>query len=151
MQPAVSILTPTKGVDFNSYMNRLLATMKRNWYAVMPESAMMGKKGIVLIGFHIQQDGKLQATDPTLEHTSGSKEFDEAAMKAVRTSTPFEPLPDAFHGPNIELRLIFMYNTPTPNGPTHSSDCENYPPADRTTPRLVPLAQQPAAHGCTVN
>ncbi|MGA8223037.1 MAG: hypothetical protein WB780_15420 [Candidatus Acidiferrales bacterium] len=79
-----------------------------------------------------------------------------AAMSAVRTSTPFEPLPDAFHGPNIELRFIYMHNLPTSNGPTpnaatHSGDCDNYPPADRTTPRLVPLAQPPDARICDVN
>ncbi|MGA8223041.1 MAG: TonB family protein [Candidatus Acidiferrales bacterium] len=166
MQTAVSILMPTKDVDFDSYINRLLATIKRNWYAVMPESAMMGEEGFVVLKFHIQRDGKIPDADPTLVHRSGSKQFDDVAVAAVQTSTPFEPLPDAFRGPNIELRFFFIYNAgkskgptpkgptpkaPTPNGPTHSGDCENNPPSDPWEPRLVPLAQPPAARICNVN
>jgi TonB family protein len=125
LQPAVSILTPTNGVDFNSYLNRLLATMKRNWFAVMPESAMMGEKGIVVLTFHIQRDGKIPDAAPTLERTSGSKEFEDAAMKAVQISAPFAPLPDAFHDPNIEVRFIFFYNAAVPKGTRRPRDCEN--------------------------
>ena len=38
----VEILTPTEGVDFSNYIARVLASVKRNWYAVMPESARLG-------------------------------------------------------------------------------------------------------------
>jgi TonB family protein len=108
----VTILTPTEGVDFNSYINRLLALVKRNWYAVMPESAYMGDKGVVAITFHINRDGTVPAPDPTLERTSGKQPLDAAAMSSIRTSSPFEPLPQEFKGPYIELRFIYFYNTP---------------------------------------
>src|SRR5713226_7621400 len=36
------ILTPTEGVDFSDYMARVVAAVRRNWYAVMPESAQLG-------------------------------------------------------------------------------------------------------------
>lgn len=112
MTPGVSILTPTEGVDFNSYINRLLATVKRNWYAVMPESALMGDKGIVVITFRIRQDGAVPIPDPNLERTSGKQPLDQAAMSSIRTSSPFEPLPPHFKGPEIQLRFIFFYNIP---------------------------------------
>jgi outer membrane biosynthesis protein TonB len=112
MQPGVSILTPHPGVDFDSYINRLLATVKRNWYAVMPESAMMGDKGIVVIRFRIKKDGVVPIPDPNLERTSGKEPLDVAAMSSIRTSSPFEPLPPQFKGPEIELRFIFFYNLP---------------------------------------
>ena len=53
----VTILTPTEGVDFKSYINRLLAKLKQNWVAVMPESFYLGDKGIVAISFRINRDG----------------------------------------------------------------------------------------------
>jgi hypothetical protein len=112
MQPGVSILTPTEGVDFNSYIQRLLATVRRNWYAVMPESAYLGEKGIVSITFRINQDGSVPPPDPNLERTSGREPLDAAAMSSIRTSTPFDPLPPQFKGPYIELRFIFFYNLP---------------------------------------
>jgi outer membrane biosynthesis protein TonB len=112
MQPGVSILTPHPGVDFDSYINRLLAIVKRNWYAVMPESARMGDKGIVVITFRIKKDGVVPLPDPNLERTSGKQPLDVAAMSSIRTSSPFEPLPPQFKGPEIELRFIFYYNLP---------------------------------------
>lgn len=107
---AVTILTPTEGVDFNSYIQRMLATVKRNWYAVMPESAIMGDKGMVFTTFQINADGSVPQPDPLLERTSGKDPLDTAAMSAIRASSPFEPLPPQFHGPYIRIRLIFLYN-----------------------------------------
>jgi outer membrane biosynthesis protein TonB len=112
MQPGATILTPTEGVDFSSYIQRLLATLKRNWYVVMPESAMMGDKGIVGTTFQINRDGSVPSPDPSLERTSGKGPLDNAAMSAIRASNPFEPLPSEFKGPYIRLRIVFLYNLP---------------------------------------
>jgi TonB family protein len=112
MQPGVSILTPTQGVDFNPYLQRVLAAVKRNWFAVMPESAWMGDRGIVVLTFKITSDGVVPVGDPILERTSGKQPLDNAAMSAIRASSPFEPLPSEFKGPSIQLRFIFFYNIP---------------------------------------
>jgi outer membrane biosynthesis protein TonB len=112
MQPGAQILTDTQGVDFNSYLQRLLATVKRNWYTVMPESALMGDKGIVMLTFKINRDGSVPLPDPNLERTSGKQPLDTAALSSIRTSSPFEPLPPAFKGDFIELRFIYFYNIP---------------------------------------
>jgi outer membrane biosynthesis protein TonB len=112
MQGGVSILTPTDGVDFSSYIKRLLATVQRNWYSVMPESAYMGEKGIVSITFRINQDGSVPSPDPVLEKTSGREPLDNAAMSSIRMSNPFEPLPSQYKRPYIELRFIYFYNLP---------------------------------------
>jgi outer membrane biosynthesis protein TonB len=106
----VDILTPTEGVDFNSYITRLVARVRQNWYAVMPESAYMGDKGIVAITFRISRDGSFPAENFNLERTSGKDPLDTAAMSALRTTNPFDPLPPQFKGPYIELRFIFFYN-----------------------------------------
>jgi TonB family protein len=108
----VSILTPTEGVNFDSYITRMLAAIRRNWMTVMPESAMMGEKGMVFITFQINQDGSVPSPDPILERTSGKDPLDTAAMSAIKSSNPFDPLPSQFHGPYIRLRIIFLYNLP---------------------------------------
>ena len=108
----VQILTPTEGVDFSSYIERLLARVEQNWYAIIPESARLGDKGRVILQFRINKDGSLPGTDPALVRTSGKEPLDRAAMSAIHASNPFEPLPPAFSGPSIELRFIFLYNLP---------------------------------------
>jgi hypothetical protein len=108
----VQILTPTEGVDFSQYLQRLLATVKRNWYAIIPESARLGDKGMVVIQFKIMKNGNVPLPDPSLTRTSGKEPLDHAAISSIRASSPFEPLPSAFSGPFIELRFIFLYNLP---------------------------------------
>jgi TonB family protein len=106
------ILSDTQGVNFDSYIQRLLATLKRNWYAIMPESAFMGDRGMVFTTFQINPDGSVPSPDPKLERTSGKEPLDNAAMSAIHASNPFEPLPKQFHGPYLRLRIVFLYNIP---------------------------------------
>jgi TonB family protein len=109
---AVTILTPTEGVDFNPYINRVLAIVKQNWYAVMPESARLGDQGKVVLQFRIMRNGVVPDGEPVLMSSSTKEPLDRAAASSIRASTPFEPLPSAFSGPYIELRFIFLYNIP---------------------------------------
>ena len=106
------ILTPTEGVDFSDYMNRVVAAVRRNWYAVMPESAMLGDRGRVALQFRIMKNGSVPDGEPVRIMGSGKEPLDRAAVSAIRSSNPFEPLPSAFSGPYIELRFIFLYNLP---------------------------------------
>jgi TonB family protein len=108
---AVQILTPHEGVDFAPYTNHVVESIKRNWYAQMPQEAYAGLKGKVVVRFTIQKNGKLART-PMVESNSGNKQLDNAAVSAIRTSAPFDHLPEAFKGPNIEVRFIFLYNLP---------------------------------------
>jgi TonB family protein len=108
----VEILTPTEGVDFSTYIARVLASVKRNWYSVMPESARLGDKGKVVLQFRIMRNGVVPEQEPVMMGSSGKEPLDRAAASSIRASTPFEPLPSAFSGPYIELRFIFLYNIP---------------------------------------
>jgi TonB family protein len=108
----VELLTPTEGVDFSNYLARVLASVKRNWYAVMPESARLGDKGVVVLQFRIQHNGVVPEDEPALLGSSGKEPLDRAAVSSIRTSTPFDQLPPAFSGPYIELRFRFLYNLP---------------------------------------
>ncbi len=109
---AVQMLTPDQGVDFSSYLNQVVASVKREWYTLMPESARMGDRGRVVIDFKIMRDGTVVRPDPLLRLTSGKDPLDSAALGSIRGASPFPPLPSAFSGPYIELRFIFLYNLP---------------------------------------
>ena len=108
----VQILTPTDGVDFSNYLARLIARVKQNWITVWPISARMGDKGVVVMHFRIMTNGDMPNPDPVLERTSGKEPLDRAAGAALTESSPFEPLPQAYTRPYIELRVIFLYNPP---------------------------------------
>ncbi|HXZ19887.1 MAG TPA: TonB family protein [Candidatus Acidoferrales bacterium] len=106
----VQMLTPDQGVDFSSYLNRLVDRVRREWYSVMPESARMGDRGRVVIDFKVLRDGSVPLPEPLLRSTSGKEQLDRAALASIRGASPFEQLPPAFSGQYIELRFIFFYN-----------------------------------------
>jgi TonB family protein len=108
----LEMLTPNEGVDFTNYLARVLASVKRNWYAVMPESANLGERGKVVLQFRIMRNGVVPDAEPVMTGSSGKDPLDRAAVSSIRASTPFEPLPPAFSGPYIELRFIYLYNIP---------------------------------------
>ena len=108
----IQMLTPTEGVDFTNYLARVLASVKRNWYAVIPESARLGERGKVVLQFRIMRNGSVPFAEPQLVASSGKEPLDRAALSSIHASNPFEPLPPAFSGPYIELRFIFLYNLP---------------------------------------
>jgi len=106
----MEMLTDPQGVDFQSYLQRVYVTVKRNWFAVMPASVELGEKGIVVLTFRIMRDGTVPSNEPEIQANSGKEPLDRAAYSSVRASNPFEPLPGQFKGPYIELRYRYYYN-----------------------------------------
>lgn len=102
---AVSLLKPTEDVNFSSYVQHVVTSVEDNWYALIYDSARNGEKGTVTLKLRIRSDGSMV---PEIEKSSGIRTLDKAAMKAVRKAAPFEALPPEFHGPFIELRLLFI-------------------------------------------
>ena len=110
--PLPTILSDTRGVDFTPYLIRLLREVRRNWYAVIPESTRWGEKGRVVIVFAVLKDGSVPLGQPTLVYSSGRSHLDRPALAAIRASQPFPPLPAEFTGPNLVLQFTFLYNLP---------------------------------------
>lgn len=102
------ILSDTQGVNFDPYLARVVASIRRNWYAVMPEIARLGKRGRVVVIFDVQHDGGVPKL--YLVSTSGSDPLDRAALASISASVPFQPLPDEFKGPILRLQVTFLYN-----------------------------------------
>jgi TonB family protein len=107
----LELLSDPQGIDFRPYMLQVLAAVRRNWFAIMPESAKLGSRGKVALQFSIDRQGavpKLVIVAP-----SGIQALDRAAVAGVSASNPFPPLPSEFRGNLIRLQLVFAYNMPT--------------------------------------
>lgn len=105
------ILSDTRGVDFGPYLARVVFSVRRNWYSVIPISAQMGQKGRVAIVFEIIKDGSVPQL--RLVGPSGSEPLDRAALSAINMSNPFPQLPADFTGNHLVLQFIFLYNLGT--------------------------------------
>ena len=97
-----------QGVDFKPYILQVLAAVRRNWFAVYPESAKLGTRGQVKLDFAIAKDGTV--TKVVYSWQSGSNALDHAAIAAISASNPLPPLPAEFHGERIVLSFTFSYN-----------------------------------------
>ncbi|MEJ2007837.1 MAG: energy transducer TonB [Acidobacteriota bacterium] len=102
------ILSDTRGVNFGPYLARVVYIVRRNWYAVIPESARLGEKGRVALVFEIVKDGSVPQL--RLLASSGSPALDQAALASIRASNPFPPLPRQFTGKHLVLEFIYFYN-----------------------------------------
>ncbi|HEY1469311.1 MAG TPA: TonB C-terminal domain-containing protein [Candidatus Acidoferrum sp.] len=111
----LEMLTPTQGVDFQDYLQRVYIRVKQNWFSVMPASVQLGDQGVVSLQFKIMRDGSVPPGDPAQVFSSGKEPLDRAAFSSIRASNPFQPLPSAFSGPYIELRFTYYYNIQPPN------------------------------------
>jgi TonB family protein len=108
MKSDVEILSDTMGVDFAPYIQRMLQSVRTNWYPLVPESVNLGQKGTVVIEFVIGKNGKV--TGMRLRTPSGSVPLDRAAWGGITGSNPFAPLPTEFRGDYIVMAIKFMYN-----------------------------------------
>ena len=104
----LELLSDPKGIDFRPYLIRVLAAVRRNWFAVIPESAHLGRRGRVQVQFAISRDGKVPKLVIALP--SGTDSLDRAAVAGISASNPFPPLPAGFPGDQIRLQLTFLYN-----------------------------------------
>jgi TonB family protein len=73
-----------------------------------------GEKEAVVIQVRIQKDGSLADKFVTIVSSSGEKDFDAAALSAIRTAAPFARLPEGYSGTYLDLQISFYYNTTPP-------------------------------------
>jgi len=104
----LQLMSDPLGVDFKPYMLQVLASVRRNWFNVIPAIARTGRPGLVQIQFIIDKKG--QVPKLVIASTSGTLEFDRAAVASISASYPFPPLPAAYTGTEIHLQLAFSYN-----------------------------------------
>jgi len=108
----VEVLSDTQGVDFSSWLLRWHRETERTWDPLIPDEVNppILKTGVVVIRFKVLPNGRLMDGGMVLEGRSGDIALDRAAWGAL-TGSNYPPLPRDFHGPYLELRAVFMYNT----------------------------------------
>lgn len=105
----LELVSDSRGVDFRPYLTQILAAVKRNWQAVIPESAKRGeRRGKVTLRFSVDRDGKV--TNVQITVPSGTEALDLAAVAGISATNPFPPLPAEYNGLPIRLQFVFLYN-----------------------------------------
>jgi TonB family protein len=105
---AVELLSDPMGADFWPYLVKVLASVRRNWFAVIPESARFGRAGRTVIQFAINKDGSVPKL--VIAAPSGTEALDRAAVAGISASNPFPPLPAEYRGNQVRLQFVFKYN-----------------------------------------
>lgn len=107
---ALELLSDPLGVDFKPYLIQVLALVRRNWMAVMPESARFGQRGRTVVQFAIDRNGRIPKV--AIVTPSGTAGLDRAAVAGLTASVPFPPLPAEYRGSEVRLQFVFSYNMP---------------------------------------
>ena len=105
---SLELLSDPMGVDFKPYLMQILARVRKNWFAVIPETARLGNQGVVTLQFIIDRNG--QVPKLVIAMPSGSESLDRAAVAGISASVPFPPLPQEFRGKEVRLQFAFKYN-----------------------------------------
>jgi TonB family protein len=100
----------SKGADFGPWLRRFVAQVKSNWF--IPSAAMM-LKGHVVITFNVHRNGAL--TDIEVKAPSGIDAFDRAAVNALLSSNPTQPLPPEYPSDSAFFTVTFLYNEEPPS------------------------------------
>jgi protein TonB len=95
----------SKGVDFGPWLRRFVAQVKRNWF--VPQAAMI-MKGHVVITFNIHRNGAI--TDIEVKQPSSIESFNLAAVNALMSSNPTQPLPPEYPSDTAFFTVTFLYN-----------------------------------------
>lgn len=104
------VLFDTKGHDLGPWGNQVVAIVRSNW--IIPVAAELGLKGVVGISFQVDRQGNIGGL--ALVSQSGIPSFDQAAVNALKSSSPLPPLPTYYPEPVITAIFRFYYNTPVP-------------------------------------
>ena len=108
----LQLLSDPQNVDFKPYLQQVLALVKRNWLSVIPESARLGRRGVVLLQFSIDRRGLVPKV--VIATPSGVEAFDRAAVAGLSMSNPLPPLPSDYKGDQVRLQMAFSYNVAAP-------------------------------------
>ena len=82
------------GADFKPYLIQILALVRKNWFAVIPESARLGNRGLVQLQFIIDRNG--QVPKLVIATPSGSEALDKAAVAGISASVAIPAVAEGF-------------------------------------------------------
>jgi len=105
IQPSFNAYFPADFKDAD-YQKGAVAKVSRNW--MVPGAHLPAKGSKTVVQSTIARDGSLGAVLVTMK--SGSKEWDEAALAAVKKAAPLGALPGSYPQSTIEVHWHFSAN-----------------------------------------
>jgi TonB family protein len=96
----------TTWYDWGAYAEEMVRRIKLHWE--IPELARLGWKGRLSVRFFIRGDGRVEGAK--IISFSGTPPFDNAALQAILTSSPFRPLPKDLGSDREGVTVTFFYN-----------------------------------------
>lgn len=106
LEKTPEITFDTKDFKYQGYMNRLKEKIESIWQYPL-SAAQRGIYGDLYIRFSIKRDGSLGKIE--LIRTSGYRELDDAAMKALLDGAPYWPLPSEWGLDEFIIEGHFIY------------------------------------------
>lgn len=103
MKPSASISPETAQFPYLYYLRRVRETISSNWGWSGRETG--GLKSVVY--FKIRRDGTI--IEPELKESSSDDVFDAVALRAVKISAPFAPLPTGYQENTLGIYFEFSY------------------------------------------
>ncbi len=92
---------------YTYYLNIITERVSANWFTSLVDPGVSGSYQTVIY-FRIQKNG--QITNLEIEQSSGLTPLDLSALRAVRASAPFPPLPREYQEEYLGIHLIFEHS-----------------------------------------
>lgn len=106
-QPGTADGSSTGNAETSAYRAAVRAMLAQNKY--YPRAAKLRRKeGVVHIEFTLTSNGALK--NLRILKSSGSKALDEATLKMVQKSIPFDPFPSTIRQASLEFKFPVRYN-----------------------------------------
>ena len=100
-----------KGVDFDPWLRRFVATVRRNWFVPQSASDLHGSVGVTFV---VHRNGTI--TDVVVSKPSDAESLNRSARNAIEGATSVEPLPAQFPDESATFTVTFLFNE-TPGRP----------------------------------
>ncbi len=103
-QDAPSALTvDAPRFPFSYYLAAIERKVSQNWFS---SSSGKGEGFSCVVYFKMNRNGSVSGVK--IEESSGNTYFDRSALRAIRSSEPFPPLPRAFTDPWLGIHFTFI-------------------------------------------
>jgi len=92
---------------FTYYLQIIIDRVSNNWFTSLVSPGITGSFQSTA-HFMIYKNG--QISEPKIEESSGIRSLDLSALRAIKTSAPFPPLPTAYEDEYLGIYLIFEHS-----------------------------------------
>lgn len=101
-----------KGYELGHYPLQILTKVRSKWFPQTPGLQRLFERqpSTTIVEFEIKKDGSLGKVSTV--QSAGNTSLDAAAVGAISSSAPFNPIPDAYEGKTLKVQMHFGYDQP---------------------------------------